>query len=48
MVEPALQWTAVWLSRTKARQKLRMLNARGAARGDIFARYLAAHQRIWN
>ena len=21
---------------------------RGAARGDIFARHLAAHQRIWN
>ena len=22
--------------------------SRGAARGDIFARHLAAHQRIWN
>ena len=22
--------------------------ARGAARGNIFARHLAAHQRIWN
>ena len=22
--------------------------ARGAASGDIFARHLAAHQRIWN
>ena len=22
--------------------------ARGAARGDIFARHLAAHERIWN
>ena len=24
------------------------LSARGAASGDIFARHLAAHQRIWN
>ena len=24
------------------------LPTRGAARGDIFARHLAAHQRIWN
>ena len=24
------------------------LESRGAARGDIFARHLAAHQRIWN
>ena len=24
------------------------VSTRGAARGDIFARHLAAHQRIWN
>ena len=24
------------------------LTSRGASRGDIFARHLAAHQRIWN
>ena len=25
-----------------------LLHSRGAASSDIFARYLAAHQRIWN
>ena len=32
-------------SRTRSRTRLR---TRGAASGDIFARHLAAHQRIWN
>ena len=28
--------------------KKRAMGTRGAASGDIFARHLAAHERIWN
>ena len=34
--------------RKKVIPGLYLLGSRGAASGDIFARHLAAHQRIWN
>ena len=45
---PSVHKLVQYFQKQASRASVHNSITRGAARGDIFARHLAAHQRIWN